>query len=149
GPGQGPEEFFDPDVIFPDEGENSLVIQRPRAPQPASPGGPTLFHDDGTPAVYWTRTTPGHDPDFVSTEDYIQQTHKEQDAYFDAVDGDKIGGVPAFFQGDNWPDEEHRWHLLLQLHTNVVPFDLNVGGGTLFAFVDHACTQGRLLVQGT
>jgi hypothetical protein len=122
------EDFFDPDVIDPDGGENAVIVQpagsyaglvRPLAT------GPGLYGHDGSAVELTVDLRPADEP----------------------IDGDKIGGTPEFFQGDAWPDSGS-WRLLLQLDTNWVPFRLNLGAAPrLFAFVSEDGTQGRLLVQ--
>ncbi len=131
------EDFFDPDVIDPDGGENAVIVQpggdyagpvRPLAT------GPGLYDGDGS-AVEFTvdlRPLPSGDRDGHDN---------------DRTDGDRIGGMPQFFQGEEWP-AGGPWRLLLQLDSNWVPFHLDLGASPrLFAFVSEDGAQGRLLVQ--
>ncbi|GAA1960911.1 DUF1963 domain-containing protein [Kitasatospora viridis] len=129
----GDEEFFDPDVIFPDEGANAVIVQ----PGGGYAGttlplatGPGLYHaHDGSAAEYTPRLRPDDEHDD------------------DPWDGDKIGGRPAFFQDDDWPDGGP-WTLALQLHANFKPFHLNLGAApTAFVLVSPDGTEGRMLVQ--
>jgi uncharacterized protein YwqG len=74
---------------------------------------------------------------------------EESEAYFDAVYGDKVGGTPAFFQGDAWPDRSgsQNWRLLLQLKVaDREEFVLNIPS-TLFAFINKNATRGAMLSQ--
>ena len=144
--------FFDPDIIFPDAGENALILQ---------PGGqvlvetlplrhgPSLYLEDGTPVEYSVELVAAEDPDFVPQHQYTVLGSAEQEAYFAAVSGNKLGGTPAFFQGDEWP-EGGAWRLLLQLDRVSVPFYLNLGASPiLFAFISGDGQQGRMLIQDT
>ncbi|GHB08025.1 hypothetical protein ACIQRS_29815 [Streptomyces termitum] len=122
------EDFFDPDVIDPEGGENAVIVQPGGAHDgPVLPltAGPTLYDGTGAPAAYT--------PDLRPAEE--------------TGDGDRIGGTPSFFQGDPHPGDDS-WRLLLQLDTNWTPFRLHLGAAPrLFAFVSADGTRGRLLVQ--
>lgn len=144
------EGFFDPDIIDPDGGENAIILQ---------PGGeilidtaplvngPTLWDDHGESYEGIPQLQEAQDPEFLASKSYITLTKDEQNSYSDEVDGDKIGGVPFFFQGDGWPDDSS-WRLLLQLHANFKPFCLLVGGSpTIFAFVNEDLTTGKIVIQ--
>ncbi|WP_442604119.1 DUF1963 domain-containing protein [Paenibacillus sp. KN14-4R] len=145
------EGFFDPDIIDPDGGENAIIIQPEgeilvdTAPLA---NGPTLWDDNGGSYEGIPQLQEAQDPEFLPCESYISLTKNEQNAYSDEVDGDKIGGVPYFFQGDGWPDDSNNWRLLLQLHANFKPFCLQVGASpTIFAFVNEDLTTGKLVIQ--
>lgn len=123
--------FFDPDIIFPDGGENALVIQ---------------------PA--------GRIPDFISLEErrtgptvdhkntwlpQISEIEETSTSRFKEIDCDKFSGLPAFFQ-NSMIDENDK--LLLQLHTNWLPFYLNAGGSpTLFAMLKENGNEGYILIE--
>ena len=146
------DEFFDPDVIFPDGGENAVIIQpnglstaktRPDAT------GPALYTSDGNSITLAPTLEAAQDPSFVGQTAYMSLSKQEQDRYFSAVSGNKIGGVPAFSQGDDWPEPGH-WRLLLQLETSArrLPFFVNFGASpVLFAFVSVDGLAGKLLIQ--
>ncbi|GGD46852.1 hypothetical protein [Paenibacillus nasutitermitis] len=146
----GEEGFFDPDIIDPDGGENAVIIQpggKLLVKTVPLENGPTLWDDNGQAYEGRLQLKQEQDPDFIDSESYLQLSEDEQRAYSDVVDGDKIGGVPYFFQGDGWPDDS-RWHLLLQLHANFKPFSLNIGSApTLFVFVSEDLTTGKLVIQ--
>lgn len=141
-------DFFDPDVMYPDGGENAVIIQpggQYDGQVSTSATGPTLFLDDGTPAEFTVELDPADDPDFIPQERYVDLPEEERSRYYDRVAGNKIGGTPAFFQGDDWPDDGP-WRLLLQLED--WPFHLNLGASpVVFAFVSPDGRQGRFLVQ--
>lgn len=144
------EGFFDPDIIDPDGGENAIIIQ---------PGGellidtaplvngPTLWDIIGESYEGIPQLQEAQDPAFLDSEAYLLLSEDERKAYNAEVDGDKIGGVPYFFQGDGWPDDSN-WGLLLQMHANFKPFCLLVGASpTIFAFVNEDLTTGKLVIQ--
>ena len=143
-------DFFDPDVMFPDGGENAVIVQpggHHGGPVSTSATGPTLYREDGSPAEFTVDLEDRDEPDFLSQEQYVALSEEERGRYFDAVSGNKIGGAPAFFQGDDWP-EDGPWDLLLQLDADDLPCHLNLGAApVLFAFVSPDGRRGRLLVQ--
>lgn len=143
-------DFFDPDVIFPDGGENAVITQpdgRYDGPVSASPTGPTLHLEDGSPAEFTVDLHPVDEPDFLPQSQYMNLPTDEQSRYYDAVSGNKIGGTPAFFQGDTWPDDGP-WKLLLQLDADELPFHLTLGASPIaFAFISPDGRHGRFLVQ--
>lgn len=131
------EGFFDPDVIDPEGGENAVIVQPGgNYPGPVSQlaTGPALYGDDGATV------------EFTVDLDLTDESGS-QDPHVEGTDGDRIGGTPQFFQGDDWPDDGP-WRLLLQLDPNWVPFHLNLGASPrLFAFVSEDGARGRMLVQ--
>ena len=81
--------------------------------------------------------------DEISQSAYAQLDSEQ----FDCIDIDKIGGTPAFFQGDDTM-QEGCWKLLLQLHCNFLPFVLRAGGSpTMFVFVSKDFEKGGILIQ--
>jgi hypothetical protein len=149
----GDETFFDPDIAFPDEGANAVIVQ-PGGVYAGSTlpmaTGPSLYHRaDGSDAEYGVLLRPGEDPGFLPRPDRGGLPDGDHDRYWEEVSGDKIGGTPAFFQDDEWPDGGP-WQLALQLDPDFKPFHLNLGAApTAFAFVSPDATQGRFLVQDT
>jgi len=143
-------DFFDPDVMAPDGGENAVIVQpggHYDGPVTTSATGPTLYLEDGSPAEFTVDLEAADEPDFVPQKRYVALSEEEQSRYYDAVSGNKIGGAPAFFQGDDWP-EDGPWRLLLQLNPDELPGHLNLGAAPLvFAFVSGDGRRGRLLVQ--
>lgn len=143
-------DFFDPDVMFPDGGENAVITQpggHYEGPVSISATGPTLYLEDGSPAEFTVDLEAADEPDFLPQTRYIELSEEEQSRYYNAVSDNKIGGAPAFFQGDDWPDDGP-WQLLLQLDPIDLPCHLNLGAGPLvFAFISQDGRRGRLLVQ--
>lgn len=123
--------FYDPDIIFPDEGENAVIIQ---------PNGkiPKYIHIENL------RTGPTVDSEKI----WIPQTTKMEEmpaTDFDEIDVDKFLGIPAFFQNSETVDDSK---LLLQLHTNWLPFYINAGGApTMFVFLYDMMDGGYILIE--
>lgn len=101
------DDFFAPDIIYPDEGENAVIIQ---------PGGevfletrniengPTLFDSSGLHYEGYVRIRLSEDQEFIDSDMFRQISEDKKKEYCNAVEGNKIGGTPYFFQGDEWPD---------------------------------------------
>ncbi|MFF2120921.1 hypothetical protein ACFVXH_26715 [Kitasatospora sp. NPDC058184] len=144
------EHFFDPDIIDPDGGENAVIVQPGGGyAGPVRPllTGPGLYGVDGSEVEFTVDLRPADEPDSMTDGELDSLPSADRDRCIELMDGDKIGGTPLFFQGDEWP-EGGPWRLLLQLDSNWVPFQLNLGSSPrLFAFVSEDGAQGRLLVQ--
>lgn len=144
--------FFEPDIIDPDGGENAIIIQPDGEVFTLTKeiiNGPTLFDKSGEMFQGYPSVKLESDPDFINSDDFDLLPENDKDQYFDAVDGDKIGGTPIFFQGDDWPEGgDEKWQLLLQLNSNFLPFDLNLGGSpTMFALVSKDLKEGKIVIQ--
>lgn len=147
----------------PNGGENAVVIQPAEsAEQPivevaASATGPTiqryvktLFSKKLKPkdVEQSVQLTDDNEPEFIPDAEKEAYTDKQLQEYWDAIQGNKIGGSPAFIQYDEFPDREGTWRLLLQLDSCAVPFHLNFGdSGIGHVFVDEATRKARLLWQ--
>jgi len=110
--------------------------------------GPCLFDEDGNHHEYIPILVEGYDPDFISDEDFGEMEESEQHKYLEQIQGNKIGGVPYFFRGDEWPYGD--WKFLLQISNWQLPFVLSLGDegiGMLFAFIFSDFKQGGLLIQ--
>lgn len=144
------DEFFDPDIIFPFEGENAVIIQ-PGDNQSIKTKriekGPSLFDNSGIPYEAYVRLKYAEDPDFIDASRFRGLSDYEKRNYSSIVNGNKIGGTPYFFQGDEWP-EGTKIPLLMQLNPNFLPFYLNLGASpTAFAFIEQNLASGMLLIQ--
>ncbi|WP_128101795.1 hypothetical protein [Paenibacillus sp. DCT19] len=77
----------------------------------------------------------------------VKQVTEEHASNFEEIDIDKIGGIPACIQGSPIQDNDC---LLLQLHTNWLPFYINAGGApTMFVFLKEAKNEGYIMVEDT
>lgn len=130
-PNDKEDDFFDPDIIFPDGGENAVIIQ-----------------------------PDGNIPDFIKTEEHktgptvdreyiwiphISTMEEAAEFEFEKIDIDKFSGTPAFFQNNEVGKNDR---LLLQLHTNWLPFYINAGGAsTLFVMVNEHIHEGYILIE--
>ncbi len=141
------DDFFDPDVIEWDSGENAVIIQPlEEAHKEECPKGPTLFDRNNERYEYIPILKEGSDPEFITSSTYQKLDDDQRSRYDQSVDTDKIGGTPNFFRGDGWPEGE--WKLLLQLHCNFQPFVLNLGAmPILFVFISSDLKNAGLLVQ--
>lgn len=123
--------FFDPDIIYPDEGENAVIIQPDRkVPEYVHVTdfctGPTVDSKN----IWIPRTTE------------IKETSTTE---FNQIDKDKFCGIPAFIQNSKVESDSK---LLLQLHINWLPFYINAGNApTMFVFINHSNDRGFILVE--
>ncbi len=148
---------FDPDIIFPDEGENAVILQpggRCIVNTKASATGPTLYTFDGEPCELSCVLEGGDDPEYLERNrlaELARHDHERFESYCDTLAGDKVGGTPLFGNNDSWP-ANGPWQLLLQLlpkRSEADPFYLNLGAtlATGFAFLSHEQGEGRFLVD--
>lgn len=110
--------FYDPDIAAWEGGETAVRIQRLDGVQTPISGasGPTVFDENDAQYEYLPVLKEIQEADEISQGAYAQLDSEQ----FDCIDIDKIGGTPAFFQGDDTP-QEGCWKLLLQLHCNFCP----------------------------
>ncbi|WP_099222215.1 DUF1963 domain-containing protein [Listeria costaricensis] len=127
------DDFFDPDIIFPDGGENAVIVQ----PDGRIPN----FIEVSDSAV-----GPTSDSEHIWIPQ-IQQKEEMITLEFDELDKDKFGGIPASFQVNEGMAADR---LLVQLHTNWLPFYLNAGSSpTLFVFLKPHLKEGYLTIEDT
>lgn len=123
--------FFDPDIIYPDQGENAIIVQ---------PNGkiPEYIHTENFCVG----------PTVDSETIWIPQTTESEEmdtTEFKQLDADKFCGIPAFFQNSQVGSDDM---LLLQLHTNRLPFYINGGGEpTMFTFLNGRKDGGFILIE--
>jgi hypothetical protein len=141
----------------PDSGENAVIIQPGRPPNVqtmAAPIGPTLYEFleipgqdqmQPRPCEYLVDTARRTDPAFEDEAHRQGMDDVSFEKYSKAVEGNKVGGTPAFLQEDAMPPGGK---LLLQLDSAQVPFYVNFGDcGLGFAFISPDGSQGRFLFQ--
>lgn len=131
----------------PERGENSVIIQPgvPTAPTAPPRAGPTLQRSEKDPAgkhhifrdvEYAVELTSGADPGSFSDDEAL-----------DHLEEFKIGGTPAFLQGETYPSGGP-WRLLAQIDSADDLFFLNFGdAGVGYAFLSADGAQGRFLWQ--
>jgi len=150
-PGEDGEDIFDPYIDEWGSGEHAVIIQpggETACETKNVKEGPSLSDEFDNLYEYTPTLEEGHDPDFIKREDLGEMEEPEKAEYRKQIHGKKIGGVPHFFMGDEWPDGD--WKLLLQMDGDELPFVLELGDlGTLFAFITSDFKQGGLLVQST
>jgi uncharacterized protein YwqG len=144
----------------PDGGENAVVIQPNGGPLlvdcAATAVGPTLYRMVDRPAErrripqsceFEVSLQKSNEPDFIPQETRLDLSDIDTREYYDALEGNKVGGTPMFIQADEFP-EGGPWDLLLQLDSTSVPFDVNFGdAGIGYAFVSGDRAMGRFLWQ--
>ena len=120
-------------------GENAVVVQPGQAGVDVElssiPEGPTV-----DPADYRVQLQPGTDePAPIPHDDELDPT--------DFVDeGNKLGGLPAWVQSEQFPAKG--WdRLLVQLNEARLPFWLNLGGGRAWVFLSPEGDAARMLWQ--
>lgn len=125
------DDFFDPDIIDPEGGEQAVILQ-PEGTVPsciktiAYNTGPTVDHNH-----VWI-------PQMCTIEEDLN-------AKFETTDIDKMGGIPAFYQGSEGNTDDR---LLLQLHTNWLPFYIRAGGApTLFVMLNDHLQEGYMIIE--
>lgn len=123
--------FFDPDIIYPDEGETAVIIQPDREI-------PEYLQVENL------RTGPTVD----SKNIWIPQITEVEETLateFEQIDHDKFCGIPAFNQHSKTESDSK---LLLQLHTNWLPFYINAGGApTMFVLLNNTNERGFILIE--
>lgn len=137
----------------PEDGETAVVVQSGPAARPAAAPYPDTLKRweevDGrrteVPHEYAVDQTPVEEPDYVSMAALEDLGDHERNALCEAWRGNKIGGSPAWAQYEEFPYQD--WRLLLQLEDGTYPFNLNLGTGIGFVFLDATCIEGKLLWQ--
>ncbi|HEY4268958.1 MAG TPA: DUF1963 domain-containing protein [Galbitalea sp.] len=131
----------------PDHGENAVILQpggQVEVTVSHQATGPSETTDGKRQVAYLARQTTEHEPAYLSENQLQGKTHKQFDAYEKRIEEDKIGGVPSWIQGAEFPCTADR--LLLQFGS--VPFDVNLGdAGEGYAFINSTGTVGKLLTQ--
>jgi len=76
-----------------------------------------------------------------------EDDEEQREIHAQMVECSKLGGNPFFLQNEEYP-EGGEWHLLLQLDSATVPFDVEFGdAGVGYAFIDAKGERGRFLWQ--
>lgn len=138
-------EFVD-GTYEPDGGENAVILQpgTTSVPTTNTAEGPTLFkmvsvegHDrlQEQPCEFQVTLNEDDEIEFVSEVDRFKMPKEKAEAVTGNFEESKVGGSPAFMQGDEFPFEQP-CQLLLQLDSCSVPFSINFGdSGVGYAFV--------------
>ena len=140
-------EHFIEGTYNPESGENAVILQ---------PGdnhfvntrhlltGPTVSESS---FLIETELTP--EPDYIPLQALsVLLNKKEKAAYLKQIEGNKMGGLPHFIQVEEYPGNQKKWHLLLQLSMDSVPFDVNFGdNGTGYLFLSSEGKCARFLWQ--
>ena len=66
----------------------------------------------------------------------------------ESLDETRIGGDPAFMQGEEYPEPKSEWLFLMQIDSCSLPFEVNFGdAGIAYVFVNKTGTEGKFLWQ--
>ncbi len=66
----------------------------------------------------------------------------------DDLGGSRIGGMPEFMQGEEYPEPKENWKFLAQLDSCSLPFEINFGdAGIAYVFLNKSATKGKFLWQ--
>ena len=150
------------ETCFPLSGENAVILQ-PGPPMTASPVvetvdavvGPTLrqFEHDGNGVwtsdvvEFVTDLTSRPDVEFVTEAERFEMSDEAMANHDERIADCKVGGTPAFLQGDEFPFETGS-QLLAQLDEDGLPFEINFGDmGTGYAFLSEDGRDARFLWQ--
>lgn len=125
-----------------DGGENAVVVQ------PGSTDAPVSDEATG-PTLYRMVEKEGHDrlqPERCEFAVNLVEGSDEE-VTDEGLEENKIGGVPVFMQGEEYPSGGP-WRLLVQLDSCSVPFYVNFGdAGVGYAFVHEEGDAGKFLWQ--
>ena len=142
----------------PDGGENAVILQpgTTQAPTTNKTDGPTLFkmvQEAGKDRLqkhsceFAVKLSEVDDIEFVSEHDRFKLSKEDRAAVTGNFEENKIGGSPAFMQGDELPFGSE-FQLLLQLDSGNVPFSINFGDmGVGYAFLNEAGDEAKFLWQ--
>lgn len=137
----------------PKDGETTVILQSGiRAPIAVSPYPALLKRWHEASGVrsevlceYGVAESPAHEAEYMTFEQLELLTEGERARIGESWRGNKIGGSPYWMQHAEFPLSDSR--LLLQLEDGTYPFNLNLGTGMGYVFIDPACRQGSLLWQ--
>ena len=140
-----------------DSGENAVIVQpgRPvKVATVAANSGPTLYEYVESPGEDVLHPRPCEyiaDVQRKSDPEFIDEVHRSAlddasfDQYFSQIEGNKIGGSPAFLAEDAI---FAGGQLLIQIDSTRVPFSINFGDcGVGYAFISPDATAGKFLFQ--
>lgn len=137
----------------PTAGETAVVIQVKRTnPPPTEPYPDTLCcweerHLERLEVLceYAVDESPVEEAAYVPQAELDSLAASERDSITESWCGNKIGGSPYWIQYEEFPFDD--WRLLLQLEDGTYPFNLNLGTGIGYVFLNTDCTEGKLLWQ--
>jgi len=137
----------------PDEGETCVIVQAAGASRSSRGPYPDTLkmwrEQDGrrteVPCEFAVDEAPAEEAAYVRQADLDKLPATERNAVSESWHGNKIGGSPYWIQYEELPYTD--WWLLLQLEDGTYPFNLNLGTGIGYVFLNSACDNGKLLWQ--
>ncbi len=133
-------------------GENAVILQpgTPLVPVVEQATGLTIedIHNEKTKCEFKVNMTYSEDPEFIPEYEAWELPPAENEKYYNALGGNKIGGVPGFIQADEFPDNSP-WQLLMQMDDESLHEDcyLNFGVGIAYAMINPEGTKARFFWQ--
>ena len=132
-----------------DGGENAVIIQ------PSGNNPKSVSIQNGESLSIWKEIKGEMQRKPFPCEFAVEKSEVVPDAEPDEDEDDfenKVGGIPRFLQGEEYPDNENNekdsWKLLLQLDSVSVPFEINFGdAGIGYAFISNDGKTGKFLWQ--
>lgn len=142
----------------PDGGENAVILQpgSTKLPLCGAATGPSLFQmvekrgfDRLQPEAceFGVKLTETNDVAYLPEEERWKLPKEEAERLQGDIGENKLGGTPAFLQGDEIPFEDG-WQFVLQLDSCSVPFSINFGdAGVGYVFMNGDGTEAKFLWQ--
>lgn len=110
--------------------------------------GSTSVHAEPIDIELGVELLHSEDPEFIPEAERYKLADEEVEKYCASLEGSKIGGIPGFMQGDEYPGERENWMFLMQLDSCAVPFFVNFGdAGIAYVFINRERTIGKFLWQ--
>jgi len=132
-----------------DGGENAVILQpgNPNISVVAQETGDTIeCNNKKNSCEFIVDLVVEDDSPFIPRHVYLKMDKKSLKIYDETIRGNKIGGTPYFLQDDEFP-QHGAWQLLLQLHNEPLPFDVNIGLGVGYVFINSQGTEAKFFWQ--
>lgn len=141
----------------PADGETRVVVQRAKAETAAVAPYPKRLmrweegDEDGgrrreVPCEYVVTQTTEEEAAYLSFDQLDELPEADRGRIMESWRGNKIGGAPYWLQAEEFPFGEGS-KLLLQLECGTYPFNLNLGTGVGYVFIDASASQAAILWQ--
>jgi hypothetical protein len=79
---------------------------------------------------------------------YTVYSEQQRQEYRERINHNKMGGVPCFIEGEDFPSKHKEWDLVLQLSMENLPFFVDFGdAGTGYVFLSADGKLAKVLVQ--
>jgi len=86
--------------------------------------------------------------EYICKEILSKLPSEKVNEYYDSISGNKFGGVPGFIQQEEFPFDQDKSQLILQLDQKEVPFRVEFGDiGVGYLFIEKGGDRARFLWQ--